>query len=485
MDRIKIDFLRAKYDLATPKERGVFLFTRIFLAAVIVSAVTGLTFSYTSTNSEGGAVGFFTSIARLVSSGDKQLAGEKDDRVNFLLLGVGGKGHDGAELADTILFSSYRPSTSEVGMLSIPRDLLVPIPGYEGWRKVNSINAYAEAEEKGSGPVVTSEVLGGLLDQEIHYYVKINFDGFETFIDELGGVNVYVERSFSDYQYPEYEGSPTYMTVSFKEGWQHMDGKTALQFARSRHGNNGEGSDFARAARQQKILLAVKSELLSGSTLLNPGRISKLFETVKENVVTNMAPWELIRLASYLPNIDDQAISHHVLNDPSLVNEQMLNGMYALLPANYDWHPIQRLAANLFNPEESNIAIEAPEEEAPQFVSVEIQNGTNITGLAFRASQLLQGAGFEVEQVGNAESRDYKHTVIYDLTNGQKPDELNALRDMLAADVSMSAAGWVFTNEIVPTDLAVSQTPASESAGAPEVDFLIILGENTANLVMR
>ncbi len=508
MDRIKIDFLRAKYDLANTKERGVFLFTRIFLVAFVVTAMTGLVFSWGSVNSEGGALGFISSFARLVGSGDKQLQGEEEDRINVLFLGVGGAGHDGAELADTIIFSSFRPSTSDIGMLSLPRDLVVPIPGYEGWRKINSVNAYGESAKKGNGPVLASNVIGDVLDQPVQYYVKVDFGGFEKFIDELGGVQVYVDRSFTDASYPilgmedatcgstitkNDDGSevsaPSYAcrfeVLHFEEGWTHMDGATALKYARSRKGDNGEGNDFARAARQQKILLAVKSTLLSSATLLNPARISKLFDAAKDSIVTNMAPWEMIRFASFLPQIDDSAITHHVLNDPTLVSEQYVNGAYVLLPANNDWHGVQMLAANMLNPSTSNLTLDAPTEHVPEFTAVEVQNGTNISGLAFSASQLLTQNGFDVQNVGNAKTRDYRHTVIYDLTNGQKPDQLTALRDLLSADVSMTAAGWIYTNEIIPTDLSVSSPEVASTSSDTKVDFLIILGENTANLVMR
>ncbi len=418
MDRIKIDLLRAKYDLGTPEKRGVFLFTRIFLAMTIVVAVAGVAFSYGSSSTDGGTVGFLSSLARLVGSGDKLLRGEADDRINFLILGVGGAGHEGAELADTIIFSSFRPSTNQVGMISIPRDLFVPVPGYEGWRKVNSVNAYAEAKQDGQGGPATADVLGDVFAQEIQYYVKIDFRGFESFIDELGGVNVYVDRAFTDGQYPilgmeeadcgtsvTVEGedgeeitvpsySCRYEVLQFEEGWQHMDGATALKFARSRKGSNGEGSDFARAARQQKILLAVKGELLSGATLLNPGRIAKLFETVKSNINTNLTIGELIRLATFLPQIDDKTITHHVLNDPSLVSEQSLNGVYALLPANNDWHPIQQLTANIFNADAANLALGSPEETPRQYAKIEIQNGTSVVGLGSQTSAFLVSQGF-------------------------------------------------------------------------------------------
>ncbi len=165
-DEHSIDFLREKYKL-TPergerKRRKNFL--RIALGAFGVLAIGGAIFSYQISRSgveplpESSSFSLFSSVRRLILSDEKDLIGEDDDRINFLLLGVGGTGHDGPELSDTIIFSSFRPSTNEIGMLSIPRDLAVPIPGY-GYRKVNHVNAYGELKEDGSGPEFASEVL--------------------------------------------------------------------------------------------------------------------------------------------------------------------------------------------------------------------------------------------------------------------------------------------------------------------------------------
>lgn len=500
MDRIKVDFLKAKYGLEAPRERGVSLFARLFLVILITGAVTAAAFSFGVTSSETGPGGFFGTLSRLVLSGDKPIAGEDDDRINILLTGVGGKGHEGSELTDTMIFTSFRPSTSEVGMLSIPRDMAVPIPD-RGIGRINSVNAY-------EGPETTATVVGEILEQPIHYWVKVNFNGFADFIEALDGVDVYVENTFTDPAYPtpgmEYadcgttttvlneEGEETevptygcrYEVLSFQEGWTHMDGTTALKFVRSRHGNNGEGSDFARAARQQKVLLAVREKLLSVSTLFNPGRITGLFSALGNNVETNLTGWEITKLATYIPTIDQDAISHHVLDESGPLYSAIVNGAYLLLPDNNDWGPIQRIAANVFQGEGSNIAMTEPDEDVPNFVRVEIQNGTDVSGMAFNASQILSAQGFDVIKIGNAVNRDYSQTVIYDLTDGTEPEALQALSEILAGQVSMSAAGWVYTNKIIPSELTVSDEDPSAQP-TESVDFLVILGANTANLVMR
>ena len=519
MEKIKIDLLRQKYQLDASPRRPFVVFGRILLSLVIFVSVAGASFSY-NVDSSSEANGFpnlslFSTIRHLIGAGDRMLKGEEDDRVNFLLLGIGGEGHDGPQLTDTIIFASYQPSTDKVGMLSVPRDMAVPIPD-EGWRKVNHANYFGEEKEPGYGPVLASEVIGGILDQEVHYYLRVDFDGFAKLIDDIGGVDVYVERAFSDDAYPvlgsedatcgttataqqpnaetgemETIEVPTYECryerLSFAEGWTHLDGDTALKYVRSRHGTNGEGSDFARARRQQIVISAVKEKTLSAGTLLNPARLTRMMETLKDNIATNISAWELLRLASDFKDVDTAAIASRVLDasETSPLYATSLNGAYVLLPKNDDWTPVHKMALNLLTESSDADAETVAVEEKPKFVNLEIQNGTTITGLAFRASQLLEQQGYGVAKIGNAVERGYEHTVIYDLTNGAKPDELESLSEFLGADVTMSATGWLVSGDIVPKGISVSSDDYKSLSTGENIDFLVILGESSANVAMK
>ncbi|MBT4856972.1 LCP family protein [Candidatus Uhrbacteria bacterium] len=489
MEEHSVDFLKKKYDLAPSRKKARRLRStmKIVGTALGLIAIVGVVFSYNlssnveTTPNEVEGFSLFSSFRNLVGSDEKGLIGENDDRINLLLLGIGGSGHAGPELTDTIIFSSLQPSTSDVAMLSIPRDLAVPIPGY-GYRKINSANAYGELEEKGQGPEWLSTIIEDLLNQEVHYYVKVDFDGFVDLIDAVDGVDVYVETAFTDYTYP----TDDYLvkTVSFEQGWTHMDGETALMFSRSRHGTNGEGSDFARAARQQKILLSVKDQVLSTSTLLNPGRLDRVIETFQDNVTTNMSFWEMIKLARYAPDIELENVHLSVLDSgpDSPLYSTTINGSYVLLPKQDDWSGLEEVANNIFEADsQSSPVIEVtPELETAR---VEIQNGTAVSGLAFQASQMLTGTSFEVVSIGNADSKEYETTIIYDLSGGEKDAELAILKEFLEADVSMTASGWAFSDEVVPRELTVISD--EDQIEDEEVDFLIILGQNAENLVLR
>ncbi len=405
-------------------------------------------------------------IGKLIRSDDKILAGEKDGRINFLLLGMGGAGHDGAYLTDTMILASFQPKEKKVAMVSIPRDLSVPIDGY-GFRKINSINAFAEAENRGSGGTATIAAVSKVLDIPIHYYIRADFQGFKNLIDKLGGISIYVDKTFTDDQYPT--DDEKYQTLHFEEGWQVMDGDTALKFVRSRHGTNGEASDFARSRRQQKILIALKEKILSFSTLLNPLKIQNIFDTVKNSIDTNMEMWEIVRMSHLVRDLDTEKIIHQVLSadEGGLLVPGNIEGAYVLEPRTGDFGEIQFLIKNIFNAE-SQINFE----DKPEPTRLEIQNGTKKTGLASRTADMLAKLDYKITKVGNATEQNFERTVIYDLTAGEKNDDLDFLKEKLGAEISSSLPSW-FLNPETPSGVALFPAAPTNST-----DFLIVLGSN-------
>lgn len=515
MDQHKIDFLKTKHRLDVESRRPFVFFGKIFAAAIIVTAVAGTCLSFqvptggdSVLTSDFPHISLFSALRGLIQSNDKKLTGEKEDRINLLLLGVGGTGHQGPELTDTMIFSSLRPSDKSVGLLSIPRDLYVPVSD-EGWRKINAVNALAEANEDNSGPQAVINVLEPLLNQKIHYYIKVDFDGFAELIDELGGLNVYVEKSFSDSQYPipdmgeadcgsveqtnengEIVQTPVYdcrfEVVTFQEGWTKMDGETALQYVRSRHGTNGEASDFARSRRQENLLLAIKETILNLDTLKHPSKISAILSALEEHIHTNLSLGEIIALGRDFGSVNPDKIITQVLDtsEGSPLYSTSMNGAFVILPKNDDWSGVQKIAANLLSEENlstesSSVSVATP----PDFPNIEIQNGTTIAGLAFQTSQLVEAKGFNVVKIGNAEERGFKYTIIYDLTSGQKVEELKKLQEFLEAEISMSASGWIYSSEVVPKEITVTNEEGKASTN--DIDFLVILGEDSSNLVRK
>ena len=429
---------------------------------------------------------FGDKFSHLVLSGDKKLLGEDEDRVNILLLGMGGEGHDGAYLTDTIMILSLKPSSKEVALLSIPRDLSVPTKN-SYWYKINSINAIAEAKKPGSGPDEVKDLLGSLLGLDISYYVNLDFKGFEKIINELDGIDVNVENAFDDYMYPilGQEDNPDYYSrfehLHFDAGLQHMDGSRALKYARSRHALGIEGSDFARSKRQQLILQAVKEKLLKRSNLLRPAMISRILSEFNKNIRTNFSNWELLKLWNEYKDIDIGDIKSKYLDDgPSgmLVASKSSEGAYILIPQTGNFKAIKESFLEIFdggsiskeelnlgklnninneasftnnseNKEDKSNSIEQLDlvdiEKVQGRIRVAVLNGTWVTGLAAKNAIELERFGFEISETSNAPTREYDASFIYDLSLGQKLQALEILQAVSGANLAYDAPSWLET----------------------------------------
>ena len=402
--------------------------------------------------------GFLRHLGYSFFSKEPRLAGESDDRVNILLLGIGGEGHDGPYLTDTIILASIKPSTQNVALLSIPRDLGVKIPD-RGWYKINHANAFGELKSPGAGAVLTREVIENTFAVKVPYYVRVDFKAFQELIDTVGGITIAVERAFVDAQYPASDGG--YQTVSFSAGVQTMTGGQALIFARSRHGNNGEGSDFARARRQQQVLLALKEKILSFQTLTNPVRLNSILNSLDTHVATNLAFADIIALVKMARSFGEPRLATVVLDtsEGGYLEESITEeGAYVLLPRTGDFDEIQDLIKNIF----SNAAPDStPIQTTPPpltKVNVEVQNGTWRAGLAARVRQELRHAGIKVTTIGNTTKRPIAASGVYTLSHITAPDVLDFIVQTL--------------------HIPVKENPPAEESATSTTDILIILGED-------
>jgi len=417
------------------------------IAIAIIFAGRVLISSQNATNWLAGGEMLINGLRHLVPSADSQLQGEDADRVNIMLLGIGGEGHDGPWLTDTMMLASLKPSTSQLSLISIPRDLVTPI---NGWQKINSIDAYAEQKQPGSGGPATAAAMGQLLQIPVQYYVRLDFNGFARIIDELGGITVNVENTLDDYQYPidGQEDNPNYYArfehLHIDKGPQTMDGALALKYVRSRHAYGVEGSDFARARRQQLVLEAIKDKLLSAQILLNPVTVSKLVNEFSQDISANLNVWEMLRLWDLVKNIDQKTIINKVLSnapDGFLVAGTGEDGAYILTPSSGNFADIRSLVQNIFT-------VGAP---APDIIpaaingqaNVLVLNGTWVTGLAGKTGVFLTQYKFNILSTGNAPDRNYAQTTVYDLTLGAKPDSLAVLEKAAGAHQSFQLPAWL------------------------------------------
>lgn len=283
-----------------------------------------------------------------------------DKQVNILLLGIAGGAHAGSNLTDTIIVASYNLKTNELYLFSIPRDLWLPSLK----SKANAIYEIGLSDNNGLGLAKT--VMGNVLGIPIHYGLRMDFRGFVQAIDAIDGIEVEVERAFDDYLYPiqgaeddlcgntekemdfnesdakklniepgkrtvlitadgsiatdsaeEDKGvkyfSCRYEHIKFDKGKTKMAGAVALAFVRSRHGTDGEGSDFKRAKRQQKVLEAVKNKALSLETLANPQKLADLVKVLGKSIDTDISIKDAVEFYKLSKNLDKT--SNFILDD--------------------------------------------------------------------------------------------------------------------------------------------------------------------------
>lgn len=318
-----------------------------------------------------------------------QLQGEGDGRINVLLIGIGGPKHPGGTLADTIMVASFDPKNKEVALLSIPRDLYVPISG-NGSGKINSAHSYGEQHNKkqGGGPAVLKKTVRTILDLPIHYYVRTDFAALEKTVDTLGGITVDVEKPIVDLSFPA-NNMIDFTPFRLNAGRQVLDGKTALKYVRSRHAASGEGSDFARARRQQKALSAIREKALTIGVLSNPKKITEIIAILGDHVKTDITVWEIERFMQLWKDIDSSKIVTKVLdNGPSgpLISESENGKGYYLIPRAGDFSEIQQIAHEIF----------ADPYLREEKASISLINATGVPLIGQKVATMLRSYGYLV-----------------------------------------------------------------------------------------
>jgi LCP family protein required for cell wall assembly len=450
-----------------------------FRASIILLVIVIIFYTNTIFASEGlvggvGRLSFWEGMARLALGKDKILKGELADRTNILILGIGGADHNGPYLTDTIILLSIKPSTGDVAIFSIPRDLYIPTSDF-GWQKINAINNLGITASQ-NGAALASKTIGNLFNLPIHYWVELDFSAFKDFVNWLGGVDINVDTAFVDNQYPA--PNDQFQVVSFSAGQQTMNGSQALVYARSRHGNNNEGSDFARMKRQQKLLVAIKQKMEKDSAITSPTKLWQAYNIFNKRITTNLDFSEMVRFGKIFAHLQ-QTQTHNYTFEASpnglLYSEIATNGAYILRPKGGSFKPMADIVQGVFSnlsPKTTditnNLTALAPTTTAatstastsdatPILTKIIILNGTKITGLAQQVKTKLENLNYQIIKIGNAPTQNYIKTIIY--TINPIDSGLAELKDTLNADSLLLPDNL--------KDLATSNT-----------DYLIILGAN-------
>jgi LCP family protein required for cell wall assembly len=277
-------------------------------------------------------------------------------RVNVLVLGYGGAGHDGAYLTDSMLLISLLPATGGTTLISVPRDLWVQVPPASGtYSKINT--AYQDGLTNGYNGLPAGKMAAGAeaarkvtdaTGLPVSYWLTIDFQGFRQLVDALGGVDIAVPVAFTA-QYPRNDDpaiDPGWKTIHFNAGPQHMNGEQAIEYARARYVTDplSEASDFARSVRQQLLVHALLDR--ARQVRAWPG-LSGATDALQRTLYTNLSLTDLLLFSAKL----NLAQAHRVgLTDQNVLQDtQSADGQDILTPA-IDWHAVQQYVARQLAP---------------------------------------------------------------------------------------------------------------------------------------
>lgn len=357
---------------------------------------------------------------------------------NILLLGVDRREGQQNARSDVNIVVHVDPARRFASMLSIPRDTRTYIPGY-GFHKINAAYSLGEQSYPGGGPILAKETVAQFLNLSIDYYAEVDFQGFERIVDHVGGIDVDVPVPLVDNQYPTADYG--YTRIYIPAGLQHMDGATALIYARSRHAD----SDLGRNLRQQQVLVALRSRILSRIRVTNPEELAALLQQLGATLKTDLELGDLLNLYLQAPTIGPENIAFYSLDWHVLCE---ISGTFDLEVCNY---PLFEEIVRNFQADPGTRRLR---EEAAQ---IEVRNGTlTCTGCAAATAEYLRRQGFTViRAIQDENAGTYSTTLVLDA--GDHP----FTRELLAQLLRVQPAG-------------IRQGPN----GSDLADIVVILGDD-------
>ncbi len=388
---------------------AVFVIVRGFVATWTLTTLPGIAITQSAAQDEDETTQ--ATPTPQVTAPESQLPDPWDgaSRVNILVLGLDYRdweAGDEAPRSDTMLVVTIDPTTPSAGMLSIPRDMWVNIPGF-GYGKINTAYALGEAYKlPGGGPALAAKTVSEFLGIPIHYYAQVDFNAFVRFIDEIDGVPVTPTQDLSidpiGYNYDvKLEAGETYT----------LPGDLALAYVRTRDSENG---DVDRAHRQQEVILAIIKRILSYD--MAPKLVAKapaLYQELSAGIQTNMSLDDAIRLGLLVLNIPEENIKTGVIDFSMVTLGTSPDGLYIFKPIP---DKIRELRDEIF----TNTAARRPlatgnEEELAlaEEALLRAYNGTYVPGLAGATTEYLASFGFRTAEASNADQL-YSRTVLID-----------------------------------------------------------------------
>ncbi|HKJ37163.1 MAG TPA: LCP family protein [Anaerolineales bacterium] len=361
------------------------------------------------------------------------------ETINFLLIGSD-KRSGTSFRTDTMVVAILRPNEGQVSLISIPRDLWVFIPGWENQRINTAYQHGISTNYPGGGPGLLKDTIQYNLGIRIDHTAMVDFDGFRQIVDTLGGVDIPVSCPYTDWRLidPSYDpqNENNWFLYTVDPGVIHMDGDLALWYARSRQ----KSSDFDRGRRQQEVLRSIFAQGLQIETLK---RIPELYNNLKDSVETDLGLTDILQLSLYAPQMTSADIRSYYLRPPYVTSWITSGGAYVLSP-NQDL--LGQLLTEALSPSTRTVQ--------RQTVSIEVMNGTSISGYEELASTRLNYAGYETTIIPS-DRQDYAYSVLIDKS---------AVQDTSTSDTILNVMGMT-SGSLIPS-------PDSDSSA----QYVLILG---------
>lgn len=350
------------------------------------------------------------------------------DRVTMLLLGLDQRdweSNSSASRSDTMILLTIDPVSLTAGVLSVPRDLWAVIPGFNPG-KINTAYYFGEAYNlPGGGPELAMKTVEQTIGVPIDYYAQIEFETFERFIDLIGGVKIDIPETI------KVDPLGPHQPVTIKAGPNVLPGYLALAYARARHTSGG---DFARAERQQLVIMGIRDRLLS------PRRFNELVEAAPDiyaelssGINTNLPLDDAVRLALLAVQVKDGDIKRGVIDEQYTNFGRSPDDLSILIPIP---DRIRSLRDEIFgsggalSPSTTGSREELMRLEGAR---ISVQNGTSDASLGNRTADFLKGLGANVVNISAAE-QNYVQTVVIDHTGN--PYTLYYLQGLFGLDVN-------------------------------------------------
>jgi LCP family protein required for cell wall assembly len=342
------------------------------------------------------------------------------ERVNVLVLGIDRRPSEKCPCrSDTMMIATLDPNTATAGVITIPRDLYVPIP-YVGENRINTANLYGETYKyPGGGPALAKRTVEYNFGRRIHYYVLVDFNGFRKVVDTLGGLDIDVPKAIDDPTYPDENFG--YKPIHIPAGRVHMNGEMALQYARTRH----QDGDFGRSKRQIQVLLAMREKALRLDLL---PKLPTLLQSLWGTIGTDMQPQDVLALAQVAVKVKTENIKAASIDQTMTVEFRTSTGADVLWP---DRAKIGRLIDQVIPP--GNGGADQSNRVQQEAARILVLNGTSGPLLGEQTARFLQAQGFQITAYGNADRFDYPKTVLVDYS-GAKNATITALAKIFRVD---------------------------------------------------